>query len=116
MPRDGTLAEAPLQAAAQDIEKGLADAQEFYPVISFAALDAVTLDDRGSDLSVNAEDAVGTALQADGDAGVIADHEGTVGERVGTDGGEQNRLDTGDQHGTSGGQGVRRWNRWGWRR
>ena len=38
--------------------------------------------------------------------GVIVYHERTVGERVRTDGSEQNGLDRGDEHGTSGGQGI----------
>ena len=70
------------------------------------ALKLVSLNNRHSDLTIDAESAVGAAVEAHRDAGAAADDERTMGERVGANGSEDNGVDAGHQDRASGGERV----------
>ncbi len=100
------LALAPAEFAAQEFEEGAAHPQEFDAVGGFAALDLVSLYNWHSDLTVDAEDAVGAAFKAHRDVSVSADDKRAMGERVRTDRGQQDGLDAGHEDRASGGQRI----------
>jgi len=104
------LALAPAQLAAQGLkEAAFAETHQLDGVHGAVATEFVAADEFDCLLTVYGEQGkVGHSLNADGEAGVAADHDGPEGEQVRADGGDHHGVHVGREDGAVGSQRVGR--------
>jgi hypothetical protein len=100
-----TLAFAPAQLAAEDVEEAVgAGPEEMDAVFGTAAVDLVANVEFHGLLTIDGEEGVGDAIHVDGDGGVAGNDDRANGQQMGTEGRNDEGVDRGHDDGAACGQ------------